>query len=78
MAYRNSQARGQMGVAAAGLHHSHSNTGSFNPLREARDQICILMDTSRVHKLLSHNRNSEISFIIPILLIRKLSLREAK
>ena len=25
MAYGSSQARGQIGVAAAGLHHSHSN-----------------------------------------------------
>ena len=28
VAYRSSQARGQIGVAAAGLHHSHSNRGS--------------------------------------------------
>ena len=28
MAYRSSQARGQIGAAAASLHHSHSNTGS--------------------------------------------------
>ena len=51
--------------------HSHSNAGSelclhrslqqhqiLNPLSEARDQACILMDTSRVLNLLSHNRNS--------------------
>ena len=30
----------------------------LNPLREARDQTCILMDTSRVLNQLSHNRNS--------------------
>ena len=28
MAYGCSQARGQMGAAATGLHHSHSNAGS--------------------------------------------------
>ena len=28
MAYGNSQARGQIGATAAGLHHSHSNAGS--------------------------------------------------
>ena len=62
LAHSGSQAKGQIGAAAAGLHHSHSNTGSkqrlqptqelmaliLNPLREARDQTLILMDTSRV------------------------------
>ena len=54
MAYGGSQARGQIRTAAARLHHS--NTGSkpmlqleamliLNPLSEARDQTCILMDT---------------------------------
>ena len=28
MAYGGSQAKGQIGAAAAGLHHSHSNAGS--------------------------------------------------
>ena len=49
--YRSSQAKGQIGAAAANLHHSHSNTGCIcnlhcslqqhqilNPLIEARDQ----------------------------------------
>ena len=45
-AYGISQARGQIGAAASGLHHSHSNTRSephfrltpqFNPLSKARD-----------------------------------------
>ena len=35
------------------------NTGSFNPLSEARDQTRILVDTSQVLNLLSHNRNSQ-------------------
>ena len=32
-AYGNSQARGQIGIAAAGLHHSHSNARSEPHLR---------------------------------------------
>ena len=31
-AYGDSQARGQIGAVAAGLHHSHSNAGSDPPL----------------------------------------------
>ena len=62
--YGNSQARGRIGPAAAGLHHSHSNTGSklhicdlhhsswqhqiLNPLSKTRDRNPILMDASRV------------------------------
>ena len=33
MAYESSQARGQNRATAAGLHHSHSDTGSELPLR---------------------------------------------
>ena len=33
MAYGGSQARGRIGAAAAGLHHSHSNLGSELCLR---------------------------------------------
>uniref|UniRef100_A0A8D1KYM2 Catenin alpha-3 n=1 Tax=Sus scrofa TaxID=9823 RepID=A0A8D1KYM2_PIG len=59
VAYGNSQARGQIGATAAGLHHSHSNARSscicdlhhnsqqlqiLNPLSEARDRTCVLMD----------------------------------
>ena len=55
-----SQGRGRIRAAAAGLQHSHSNTGSkphlqttpelgqrpiFNPLGGARDRTHILMDT---------------------------------
>ena len=36
-----------------------SNAGSFNSLREVRDQTSILMDTIRVLKPLSHNKNSQ-------------------
>ena len=61
--YGSSQARGGIGAAAVGLHHSHSNAGSnpclwptpqftamldLNPVSEVRDQTCILMDISQV------------------------------
>ena len=60
-------------ATAAGLHPSHSNAGSeprlpptpqlmamldLNPLIEAREQTCILMDPSRVPYPLSHEGNS--------------------
>ena len=72
VACRSFQARGQIGGAAASLHHGYSNTGSklicdlhfsvgqchvLNPLSEARDQTHILMGTSQVLNPLSHNRN---------------------
>ena len=40
------------------LHHSSPQGQILNPMSEARDQTYILMDTSQVHKLLNHNRNS--------------------
>ena len=55
------QARGQIGAAVASLHHSHGNTRSelhlclhcsswqrqmLNPLSKARDQTCILGETT--------------------------------
>ena len=61
--YGSSQARGRIGAVPASLHHSHSNTGSkrhvqlhhssqqyqiLNPLSEARDGTCILMDASQI------------------------------
>ena len=57
-AYGSSQARGQIGAAAASLHNSHSNPGHLhcslqprkilNPLSELRDQTPILTDSNRV------------------------------
>ena len=58
-AHGGSQARGRIGAAAAGLHHSPNSTGSeahpklqlsqiLNPLSKARDKTLIFMDTSRV------------------------------
>ena len=64
VAYGSSQARGWIGATAASLHHSHSNARSEpvcdlhpiswqrwipNPMSEARDRTCILMDTSLIH-----------------------------
>ena len=61
--YRGSQARGQIRVTVAGLHHSHSNAGSEprlqptpqlraapnpNPLSEARDQTHNLVVPSQI------------------------------
>ena len=57
-----SRLEGRIGAVAASLHHSHSNTGSeprlqptpqpmamdLNPLSEARDRTCVLMETSWV------------------------------
>ena len=62
MSYGSSQASSLIRAIAASLHHSHSNAGLhicdlhhsslqcriFNPLREARDRTCILMDTCQV------------------------------
>ena len=59
-AHRGSQARGPIRAVAAGLRHSHSHAGSEphlqptpqltatpDPLSEARDRTCILMDASQ-------------------------------
>ena len=69
VAYGSSQTRGWNGATAASLCHSHSNTRSkphlwptpqlwqqwiLNPLSEARDWTCILLDTSWVCNPLSH------------------------
>ena len=63
-AHGGSQARSLIGARAAGLHHRHSNAGSktyrdlhlssrqcwiLNPLSEARDRTCVLMDPSQIH-----------------------------
>ena len=74
MAYGSSQARGRIGAAAAGLHHSESHAGSklhlqpmprswrrwiLHLLNGARDRTYILMDTSQVFNLLSHSGSPE-------------------
>ena len=63
VAYGSSQARGQLGAVAAGLHHSHNSTRSepvLNPLNKAREWTRVLMDTSWVLLPLHHHRNSEL------------------
>ena len=45
--YGSSQARGWIVEVAIGLHHSHSNPGPLTHWEMARDQICILADTSQ-------------------------------
>ena len=58
----NSWASSQIWAAAAGLCHSHGNARSkphlWPTLSEARDWTHILMDTSQVLNLMSHNGNS--------------------
>ena len=46
------------------LHHSLQQCWILNPLCEARDQTRILMDTSWVWNLLSHNGNSLVLFVL--------------
>ena len=78
VAYERSQARGQTGAAAPGLGHSNTRSelicglhpqlaalpdGILNPLSEAGDRTCMLMDTSQVLNLLSHKKNSYFSIM---------------
>ena len=49
------------------LHRSSWQHWILNPLSEARDQTCILMDTSQVLNLLSHNGNSASTSYMPVL-----------
>ena len=73
VAYGSSQTRGLIRATAAGLYHSHSNTRSkpcpqptpkvmkcqiLNLLSKSKNRTHVLMDTSRVCKLLGHNRSS--------------------
>ena len=46
----------------------------LNPLSQARDQTHVLMDTSRVLNLLSHNGNSGFSILNVIELIERETL----
>ena len=70
VAYGSSQARDQIGAAAADLYHSHSNTRSEpycdlqhslwqnqipDPLSEARDQMRVLMDMGFLYAFLCAN-----------------------
>ena len=81
MACGNFHVKGKIGAVAAGLNHSHSNTRSephlqlhhssqqcwiLSLLSEARDQTCILMDTSQACNLLSHSGNSPFKLTLEI------------
>ena len=44
------------------LHHNSWQMWFLNPLRKARDQTCVFVDTSQVCNPLSHNRNSLTPF----------------
>ena len=47
-AYGHSQARGQIGATAAGLHHSSQQHRILNPLSKVQDRTRNLMVTSRI------------------------------
>ena len=49
VAYGRSQARGQVGAAAAGLHRNSQQHQILNPLSEARDGTHLHMDASQMH-----------------------------
>ena len=54
MAYRGSQARGPIGAVVAGLHHSSRQCQILNPLCEAGDRTCILMDPGQARYIYEH------------------------
>ena len=47
------------------LHHSSRQHQVLNPLSEARDRTCVLVDSSQVLNPLSHGRNSLFLFFLP-------------
>ena len=57
-AYGGSQARGLIGVVAAGLRHSSWQLRILNPLSKARDRTRNLMVPSWICQPLNHDRNS--------------------
>ena len=61
LAYATATATSTLDQAASATYTTaHGSASSFNPLSEARDGTCILMDTSQVLNPLSHNGNSLI------------------
>ena len=76
MAYGSSQARGQIGTAAAGLHHSHSNAGSLTqyqsdslPLSRNRNSTefvfnPLFISALFIHQSLAHLFIPALNFII--------------
>ena len=63
MAYGGSQARGQIGDTAAGLHHSSQQCQILNPLIEARDRTRNLMVSSRIHFHCAMAGTSQLAFL---------------
>ena len=62
-AYATFTAKATWGLSwVCNLHHSSWEHQILNPVSEASDWIHILMDTSQVHNLMSHNGNSSIHF----------------
>jgi len=60
------------------LCHSSQQRQILNPLSEARDRTCVLMDTSRVCEPPSHDRNSYcLFFYFSMLMLCLLSQEEA-
>ena len=64
MAYGSSWARGQMGAAAAGLHHSHGNTRFLTPCVRPGIEPASSRTLCWVLNPLSHNGNSLMHFLI--------------
>ena len=62
MAFGSSQARGPIRAIAASLHHSSWQCQILNPLSEARDRTRVLMNTSQILNMLSHEGNSHVLF----------------
>ena len=72
VAYSSYQGRGQIGATATAtpdlshicdLYHGLRQYQILNPLSKARDQTRILMDTSQVLNLLSHNGKSHLEIL---------------
>ena len=53
------------------LHQSSQQCQILNTLKEARDQIHIILDNSQVHNLLSHRGTPSLTFLI----LKKILLR---
>ena len=65
-----SQTRARVRAAAASLHHSSWKYRILTPLSEARGQTYILVDSSLVLNLLSHNGNSKMLLFLIFLVCR--------
>ena len=66
--------QGQIRASSLTYTAACSNARSFNPLSEARDRTRILMDTSRILNLLTHNGNSRFSIYFSFAFISILTI----